>query len=211
MKKFSSLCLVITAVVGSVSSVSPVSCSNYNTACEEDAEDLLDITTGVLSQEVCRQICLDSTDCNYFTYYDVHSSPLRQACLTFATCLTVTECSDCVSENKYCETCGAATSGIIDQNLLDFRLTVESELECKAGCISTSNCSYYTYFTQEDSQFPGLCFLLTDLISPLTDCPHCLSGPLDCSQARPPCQLEYQAGTKIETYELRFWFSGQPR
>ena len=166
---------------------------------------------------VRRSVVRSVTDCNYFTYYNLHSSPLRQACLTFASCLTVTECSDCVSENKYCQTCGAATEGIIDQNLLDFRLEVESELECKAGCISTSHCSHYTYYTGEDSQYPGLCFLLTRLISPLTHCHHCLSGPLDCTVARTPCQLEYQAGTKIErtkierSYQLRFWFSGQPR
>ena len=112
---------------------------------------------------------------NYFTYYDLHSSPLREACLT------VSECSDCLSESKYCQTCGEATSGIIEQNLLDFLPAVESELECKAGC----SCSQYTYFSQEDPQVPDLCFLLTDLISPLTNCPHCLTGPLDCSLARP--------------------------
>ena len=193
MRKFSKLWLVVAAVIPSVWTTSPVTCSNYNTACEEKSGDLLDLTTGVLSEEQCRQVCLASTDCNYFTYYEASSSPLRQACLTFATCLAVTECTDCVSGNKYCQTCGAATSGIIDQNLLDFRLSLDSELECKAGCISTSNCSHYTYFTREDTEFPGLCFLLSHLLPPLTERPHCLTGPLDCSLARPACQLQYQA------------------
>ena len=130
MRKFSELCLLIAAVAGSVSSIvsSPVSCSNTNTACDEEAGDLLDITTGVLSKEQCREVCLASADCNYFTFYHLHSSPLRKACLTFSRCLTVTECSDCVSESKYCQTCGEATSGVIEENLLDFLPALQSEL-----------------------------------------------------------------------------------
>ena len=40
-----------------------VSCSNSNTACDEEAGYLLDITTGVLSKEQCREVCLASADC----------------------------------------------------------------------------------------------------------------------------------------------------
>ena len=109
MRKFCELCLVILAVAGSGSVTSslssPVSCSNSNTACAEEAGDLLDITTGVLSKEQCREVCLASADCNYFTYYDLHSSPLREACLN------VSECSDCLSESNYCKICGEAASG----------------------------------------------------------------------------------------------------
>ena len=171
---------------------SPVTCSNYNTACDEVTDDLLDIMTGVETLEECRAVCLDQEDCNYFTYYDLNSSPLREACFTYRDCPSVHECHDCVSESKYCQTCGVERSGIIDENLLDFMTEVESEIDCKAQCISTPNCSYYTYFTAQDSHFPELCFLLSSLEDPVTVCPHCLTGPRDCQEEEPACQLEYE-------------------
>ena len=168
---------------------SPVTCSDYNTACDEVTEDLLDIMTRVQSVELCRQLCYDDSDCNYFTYYDANSSPLREACLTFRSCPSVHDCEDCVSESRNCETCGVGMSGIIDENLLDYRQDVQTERECKAACISVTGCSHYTYFTANHKEFPGLCFLLSSLIFPATDCESCLTGPVVCPEDY--CLLDY--------------------
>ena len=53
---------------------------------------------------------------------------------------------------------------------------VESQFMCKEQCRTTSNCVYYTYFTEGDAN-AKLCILLSYLIEPLQQCDTCVTGP----------------------------------
>ena len=180
MDYLSFLLILLGSATAHCSLSSPVSCATNNTACDDVSDNLLDIYPGVGTIQLCRQICLDQAACNFFTYYGEDSFPLRRSCSTFTSCPSVHQCNHCVSEDKDCMACGENKVGPIDSNLLDFSDSVESEGECKMNCMAHPDCLYYTYFTEEDAEFPKFCFLLTELLEPVISCDSCMTGPRSC-------------------------------
>ena len=168
---------------------SPITCSSNNTACDNHNDNLIETVNGVDTVEECRQLCYDDQECEYLTHYSEHSFPLQNLCLLFRSCEETHECSDCVSETRDCFfTCSDHVVGGINENLLGFLSDVESEHECRDHCSSSNNCSYYTYFTQDDPN-SRTCVLLTQLLEPLQPCSTCLTGPVECEDNNNDCQM----------------------
>ena len=181
---FSSLFLV------SVSGESPVSCASDNVACDAHEDNVLEEIGGVTNIEECRQLCYDNDECQFITYHGVDSFPFQEFCYLMKSCDETHSCHGCVSETRSCyQLCGSNNVGIIDNNHVDTYYDVVTEAECKEYCRQTLNCSFYTYFFEEDPN-SQLCILLSHLIEPLKPCDTCVTGPLDCQESR-ECILEY--------------------
>ena len=164
--------------------VSPVKCSSEKTACEVHDETLIESVGGVASREECRQLCYDSQQCQYITYFTSESFPFSEICSLFLSCEEVYTCRNCVSETRGCyQTCSDQLYGKIDENLVQVVADVDTEVDCKVLCGTSSDCGFYTYFLPSDLNTPRLCVLLSHLLDPLEVCDHCLTGPLQCQAA----------------------------
>ena len=166
--------------IASVTGESPVTCASDNVACDALDDNGLDSIGGVASIEQCRQLCYDNDDCQFITYYGLESFPLQETCILLRSCEEIHPCTDCVTETRSCyQTCGTNVVGVIGENNLAFYGGVETEAECRDYCRTTSNCSFYTYFLEQDDN-ANLCVTLSYLIEPLQPCDTCLTGPLEC-------------------------------
>ena len=63
-----------------------------------------------------------------------------------------------------------------------FHTSVANKTFCRSFCYSMTGCSYYTYHTLSDPDYPGACFLLSALQSPVRACSDCQTGVMDCSR-----------------------------
>ena len=63
-----------------------------------------------------------------------------------------------------------------------FHTSVANKTSCRSFCYSMTGCSYYTYHTLSDPDYPGACFLLSALQSPVRACSDCQTGVMDCSR-----------------------------
>ena len=166
---------------------SPVTCSSVSVECDfcggYNQTNLIDQVTHVYTLKECRQLCLDTADCQFLSYYDDNAVPVSHLCQLFKSCESVTKCSDCISENMQCfETCGSNIVGDLDENILDLTPNVESELACKELCAQNPQCSFYTYFFGNDHLYHKDCFLLTEFARPTLPCDDCVTGsPEDCN------------------------------
>ena len=52
-----------------------------------------------------------------------------------------------------------------------------SEFECRDLCLQATNCAFFTFLNESDLELPNTCALLSQLIPPIRDCEHCVSGP----------------------------------
>ena len=96
---------------------SPVSCNNHGVAC--DISDLIEIFAGVESIDLCGDICLEQTNCMFYTYYGAGSFPLQNVCFTFTACESVDQCDGCVSEGRGCSRCRFKKVGHVMYRILD--------------------------------------------------------------------------------------------
>ena len=171
---------------------SPVGCSSEGKECAYNSTNLIDIILQVPTLAECRQLCLDQEQCEFITYIDEDAVPVARACFLFKSCETVTDCDPvhCTSQNMDCyRTCGSNIVGHLDENLIDALPNVESELECKNHCSSTENCTWYTYYPENDTNYHQICFLQSELLQPIQSCGgQCVSGPEDCSAKN--CSLQ---------------------
>jgi len=185
--------LLVSAALPSVFATSePVTCSNYNIACDIGHGALIGLTEGVGSLAECGRICLDDEACNYYTYYDSQSLLFNSACFTHRFCSSVHQCEHCVSEERNCtlDNCHAAKNGVIaEDNMVEIIEGIGLASECQDLCRKNSNCKFYTYFDGEDLEFPNLCTLLSDLRPPFTDCKHCQTGSKFCRDGLNHCYL----------------------
>ena len=167
-----------------------MSCSSANVACDAHDDNVLDNFGGVTKIEECRQMCYDIDDCRFITFYGIDSFPFKETCFLLRSCDETHSCSGCVSETESCyQLCGSNVVGVIDNNNLETYFDVETEGECKEYCRATSNCSFYTYFFEEDPN-SQMCILLSHLMEPMQPCDTCVTGPLDCQQSE-YCSLEF--------------------
>ena len=179
---------------------SPIGCSEAGKECAYDSTNLIDVINQVQTVEECRQICLDNVECEFTTYFDSDADPLARTCFLFKTCDSVKDCDPehCLSETMECynRICGSDIVGHLDENLIDSVPNVKTELECKDHCINAGNCSWYTYYPDQDSLYHQLCFLQSELLEPISSCEgQCVSGsgPSDCSTNN--CVLEMNGET----------------
>ena len=71
--------------------------------------------------------------------------------------------------------------GELDRNVVDIAPNIVSELACKRLCLSTADCSCYTYFYPNSSLYHHYCVLQTEFVPPAQPCSSCASGPAICS------------------------------
>ena len=134
--------LIIVVSTTSVMSSSPVTCSSNETACDRHADNIIDDLASIETLEECRQLCYDSEECDFLTYYGDQSFPVRHLCTLLKTCEVTHACTDCVSETKECfYGCPEQVVGLIEDNIIDFYQDVQHS-ECRESCSSTPNCTY---------------------------------------------------------------------
>ena len=120
---------------------SPVICSSGGIACDYTNENIIDQITGVPTVDMCRELCLDINDCQFFSYFDETATPFPGFCELFKSCERINNCSNCYTENINCgTTCGTNVIGDLDENVLDVISNIQSEIECKALCIKNVTC-----------------------------------------------------------------------
>ena len=169
---------------------SPVICSSEGVECDYNQTNLISEVTHVYTLTECRQLCLDDGDCHYISYYGDNAFPISHLCQLFKSCESVSECSDCISENVDCSApCGSNIVGAMDENILSLTPFVESEAACKAMCVNNAQCRFYTYFFGNATLHHQDCYLLSELLPPTLPCESCVTGPRDCADAE-PCSLE---------------------
>ena len=83
--------------------------------------------------------------------------------------------------------CTSNVVGNFDENVFDLQTNIESEHSCKQACTNVPECTFYTYFYPNDTNFENYCFLLTEFVGPAQPCPACVTGPVDCSAGK--CSL----------------------
>jgi len=160
---------------------SPPACSTEGIECDYDENNLIDSVSQVYSEEECRQICDDQQECDYITYFNASAKPFSNFCRIYKTCVNTVNCTNCVTQNMECfRTCGANSVGHMDENIIDTIDNMKSELDCKHSCSGTANCTFYTYYLEEDPLYHQLCVLLTDLVPPIEPSDSASTGPADC-------------------------------
>ena len=176
---------------------SPVDCNTEGKECAYDSTNLIAMINQVPSIAECRQLCLERDKCEFITYLDEGAAPLAHACLLFKTCETVEDCDadHCASQNMDCyRTCGSNVVGHLDENVIDSVPNTQTEFNCKNQCSNRENCSWYTYYHQNNTLFHQFCFLQTELLKPIRSCEgQCVSGPPDCAVSH--CLLEMNGET----------------
>ena len=103
---------------------SPVTCASNNTACDDTEDNHIEIIGGIESIQECRQLCYDSNECEYLTYYG------NEVCFLFRQCTETHSCTECFCYRN----CGSNFVGKMDENVLEEIPAVESESDCRVHC-----------------------------------------------------------------------------
>ena len=77
--------------------------------------------------------------------------------------------------------CGRNFESQLVDNVIEWIPDVEEELNCKSICLEDAGCLYYTYYDKENEDDPNLCILLSDLLSPIQECEHCITSLPNCN------------------------------
>jgi len=191
------LFIILQALVSMVSASSPVSCSSNNTVCEAHSDNMLGGFGGVGSVEDCRDLCYNTTDCRFITYFGPDGYPAKTLCILFSSCDTVNTCDHCVSENPSCyQRCESQYEGVLDTNVINAISDVSSSTVCWEKCGKETGCRFYSYYDAQHPVFPLLCFLLSHQAGPYQHSPHGVTGPLSCQGNHSTvCSLSYQGET----------------
>ena len=159
-------------------------CSAEEMVCELDNSNVIGIINDVASAEECKRDCEEhSAGCRVYSYFGSNGTPFRETCILFGSCTILYPCQDCFTEDVECIFCKAPVEGLLDTNLIDFIVDV-TEAACEAECTILEECKFFTYHWDNSSTFPSTCFLLTELLEPITHCEDgsCLSGSPNCEQ-----------------------------
>ena len=119
MQKFCFLLLFLTVTTSNGTSlmISPVNCATNNTACSVSQDNLLSTFGDVSSLLECRQLCYDTENCSFITYYGQESFPFSKVCMLLKSCEETSPCEGCVSETRNCfKKCGFTYTGKLDDN-----------------------------------------------------------------------------------------------
>jgi len=130
----------------------------------------------------CREMCLQDSSCNGFTWYDEEGHPYPWTCHLFSNSTEEYECRDCMGGDRSECTCANIDEQCVvqaDSNNLLNTLAVSSELECKNVCQELLDCEFYTWFG-ESNPLQTMCFLFSSC-DEVVACSGCSSG-------RPTCQ-----------------------
>ena len=155
-------------------------CHIEGQVCETTDDNLIEIISDVDTLEECRDLCHTSAKYHVFNYFGNNSFPFVKTCMTLSACDNPLQCEDCYAENKYCP-CGSTVEGQIGDNLIEYIPSVPSGSDCKHMCADNEGCKFFTYYDENHTGFPNICFLLSDLEDPIQSCENCISSPVDCN------------------------------
>ena len=185
-------------------SESPVTCASNNTLCEVSQDNLINAYGGVPSLAECRQMCYDTEECSFITYYGQESFPLNQFCTLLKDCEVTRPCEDCVSETRNCYwTCGYHFTGVMNNNTIGIIPGVTSDWECRDECRGNQDCHFFTYFTADHPSLPQWCTLQSRLQEPFHSCESCLTAPINCENIFDwPCFLNINGKEFTKSYKF---------
>ena len=72
---------------------SPVDCQSNNTACDNHGDNLIDSFSGVETLLECSGMCMDTSGCEFLTYYTQTGFPLKNFCQLFRSCEKTVDCT----------------------------------------------------------------------------------------------------------------------
>ena len=107
--------------------------------------------------------------------------------MLFNECNVLGQCEDCYSEDVRCDVevyCSAPVEGLLGNNLIGFVNDV-TEAACEAECTVEEECLFFTYHWPNSTLYPSTCFLLTEILDPITPCEGgtCASGSPNCGES----------------------------
>ena len=157
-------------------------CSIEMQHCVFEANNIVDFNQ-VQTLEECRLLCEDTSECQYFTFYDYnyYSSLLSGSCFLFSQCKVYPDyavdngCTGdaCITVDTACsavpkECLSAPMKGHMGENLISVHPKIDDELSCRSLCQVEDQCNFFTYFGLNDQSYPETCFLLSTLQEPFT-------------------------------------------
>jgi len=74
---------------------------SFEISCQGDAENILEIIPGVVTEGACQKLCLESSSCGYYTWHDATSFP-SYTCILLTSCDESSACSGCFSGPPEC-------------------------------------------------------------------------------------------------------------
>ena len=159
-------------------------CSSEGVECQYDESNLILI----LSHKYIQKKNADQQECEFITFFNASANPFSNFCLMFKTCDNTIGCENCVTQNLDCyRTCGYNFVGHMDENIIDVIANTKSEFDCKKFCLETNNCSFYTYYSEEDNHYHEFCILLTEILPPFEPSDSVSSGITDCFNSSAEC------------------------
>ena len=107
--------------------------------CDIGPDNFLSAQAGVETLLDCQEICIEDQSCEFITYFSAESFPLKNYCMLFSDCTTLSQCKDCTTGVELCfEQCGQKLEGVLAENVLEIIPGVDDELDCKAICRNQS-------------------------------------------------------------------------
>ena len=179
-----------------------ITCFQDNLRCEMRNGNLIDMIVGT-TWEQCSLLCEDEVACLTFNFFGPESNfHPHNACLLFSECESKVPSEDCLlgtreqncecTSVKYCP-CSISYEGSIDaDNYVDLASEVQSEEACKNLCSSTTDCTVFTYYDNQDPYEPEVCLMLSNsgFDKSATKCAHCKTGPATCRSGE-RCQAAF--------------------
>ena len=183
----------------------PDSCSVKNQACQIHADNLINSVNNIQVDE-CRQLCFEMADCKYFSHFGRDNYPIKNYCMLFSDCQFLADCDDCYSEDKLCYgPCGRNVESTLDDNVIEFIPDVLLDQSCKVLCYDNSDCLYYTHYGKDNTLYPDLCVLLSDIKAPIQECHDCVTSIPDCRNSSYACKFTINQDTTFyESNEFNY-------
>ena len=103
-------------------------CFLEDSVCSSQDDNLIDVISGVMNADECRQNCEGRpSSCKFFSFFGPASFPFANSCLLFDSCTSMDECTDCYTEELVCypQYCDAPVEGSLGENVLQVAIQAQ--------------------------------------------------------------------------------------
>ena len=139
------LILLLLLIVGLFYPVKLEKCFTENKSCKLDSYNLIEVFTDIPQISECKEICEDTSECQYFTYHDDEMIATHyQKCYLFRLCDTKTDFPKAYTGFTGLCTCSLEVEPK-DGHLVK-ELYAETEIECQLACQENTACEMYTFY-----------------------------------------------------------------
>merc|ERR1712029_950314 len=146
----------------------------------------------------CNAHCLDNAKCKVSTFYGANSYPLIYSCVLMDGCNSLQDCPDCWTVEKNCNLphCSAPVEGAMSDNIVKIYPNIDADAACQNLCGEHDDCNFYTYLNSSAPSFGRTCFILSDLVEPLTICEegYCSTTIANCNNGTGKCGFISEEG-----------------